>query len=137
VDPPEETTVEVRAAADPDLDLKREAEAAAASADYVSAVAIARRILARRPKSADAAIFYGKQLQRAKRHAEAVNAFAQALRRTPGHPDALYGHALNALELGNRDDALQSARALSALRPDDADVNALLNRITTSAPGGE
>ncbi len=139
-DPPEEAaegTPMTTEADQPDINLRREAEAAATSGDHVSAVAMARRVLARQPKSADAAVFYGKQLQRAKRHTEAVNAFAQALRRAPKHPDALYGHALNALELGNHDDALASARALSALRPDDADVIALLNRITTSVTGGE
>jgi Flp pilus assembly protein TadD len=138
VDPIEETTDAPGARPeDPDSDLRREAEAAAASSDFVSAVAVARRILTRRPKSPDAAVFYGKQLQRAKRHAEAFNAFAQALRRAPNHPDALYGHALTALELGNSDDARTSARTLGALRPEDADVKALLNRIMTPASGGE
>jgi len=137
VDPPVETAEEPTAEEAPNADLRREADTAAAQGDHVTAVATARRILAREPKSVDAAIFYGKHLQRAKRAAQAVNAFAQALRRNPKHPDALYGHALNALELGNLDDALRSARTLETLRPSDSDVKALLNRITTSDQGGE
>ena len=141
--PSPDTTVSAPTAADEvaepggdDNALRLEAETLASQGDHVGAIAAARRLLGRQPKSAAAAIFYGKQLQRAQRLPEAADAFAQALRRAPDDTDALYGHAVTLVQMGNIDDAKASIRALAERRPADPDVKALLRRSGIAAPAG-
>jgi Flp pilus assembly protein TadD len=103
-----------------------------------SALPLLRRAAEAQPANVRFAYVYGVALHSAGRAAEATAVLAAALARAPYDPSLLSALAAFERDAGRRDAALDYARRLAALVPEDESVRALVGELAGdpgSAPG--